>query len=117
VLLALAALAVIACGGDSSSDPAGGAGPAQFQANARESDCEDWKQLSTEERLSVIGGITGEFGAPVREGRPVTLPDKQAYDLFERYCEQPYAKRFKLYKLYIRAAAFQRYGEALRRAD
>jgi hypothetical protein len=88
-----------------------------LQANARESECEDWKQLNTEDRLSVIGGIKAGFGAPIPEGRPVTLPDKEAYDLFERYCEQPFAKRFKLYKIYIRAAAFQRYGDALRGTD
>jgi hypothetical protein len=47
-----------------------------------------------------------EGGAPTGTvGR--TLPDDEAYDLFERACEPEYASAFKLYKIYVRAAAFQ----------
>jgi hypothetical protein len=34
------------------------------------------------------------------------LEDDQACDLFEGWCENEYARGFKLYKLYARAAAF-----------
>jgi hypothetical protein len=34
------------------------------------------------------------------------IDDKDAYNLFNRYCEHEFARGFKLYKLYERAAAF-----------
>ena len=34
------------------------------------------------------------------------LPDDKAVKLFDRACKQTYARGFKLYKLYNRAAAF-----------
>ena len=37
-----------------------------------------------------------------------TLPEDEAYDLFERFCDKEYASAFKLYKLYVRAAAFSK---------
>ena len=39
-------------------------------------------------------------------GPGATLEDKQAYDLFQGYCAQTFARGFKLYKLYGRAAGF-----------
>jgi hypothetical protein len=39
-------------------------------------------------------------------GTGAVLDDKQAYDLFNRYCASSFARGFKLYKLYERAAAF-----------
>ncbi|MDQ3728755.1 MAG: hypothetical protein M3355_04125 [Actinomycetota bacterium] len=49
--------------------------------------------------------VGGEGGATGR-----TLDDRQAYDLFDRACKRSFAKGFKLYKLYARAAAFSRRG-------
>jgi hypothetical protein len=34
------------------------------------------------------------------------LEEEQAYDLFQAYCKQPFARGFLLYKLYGRAAGF-----------
>lgn len=39
-------------------------------------------------------------------GSGSVLDDKQAYDLFDNYCKNDFARGFKLYKLYERAAAF-----------
>jgi hypothetical protein len=39
-------------------------------------------------------------------GQPINLDDQQAYDLLNSYCEADFARGFKLYKLYPRAAAF-----------
>jgi hypothetical protein len=44
-------------------------------------------------------------GTGSRKG--ATLPNDKAYDLFEGACRPDFSKRFKLYKLYTRAAAFQ----------
>jgi hypothetical protein len=45
----------------------------------------------------------GPTGSP--SGRGATLDDDKAYRLFQGNCEQDFARRFKLYKLYTRAAA------------
>ncbi len=49
--------------------------------------------------------VGGEGGATGR-----TLDDRRAYDLFDRACGRSFAKGFKLYKVYSRAAAFSRRG-------
>ncbi|MBN1527565.1 MAG: hypothetical protein JW895_00770 [Thermoleophilaceae bacterium] len=46
----------------------------------------------------------GPTGSPAGTG--AVLSDERAYELFEGYCKAGFAKRFKLYKLYTRAAAF-----------
>lgn len=48
------------------------------------------------------GGPVGS--SPLQHGR--VLGDKQAYQLLQRFCGEPYAVNFKLYKLYTRAASF-----------
>jgi hypothetical protein len=44
-------------------------------------------------------------------GRGSVLDDKDAYNLFDRYCANQFARGFKLYKLYERAAAFSGHPE------
>ena len=40
-------------------------------------------------------------------GTGSVLDDKQAYDLFNNWCKQSFARGFKLYHLYQRAAGFE----------
>ena len=47
------------------------------------------------------GGPTGSPGL-----RGNVLDDERAYRLFQNYCGNYFARGFKLYKLYTRAAAF-----------
>jgi hypothetical protein len=62
-------------------------------------------------RLAVIrqlrdiagGEVAGSAGSVGRGG---VLDDKQAYDLFQGYCKEHFARAFLLYKLYGRAAGF-----------
>ncbi len=35
------------------------------------------------------------------------LSDERAYEVFEHACEQSYADHLRLYKLYVKAAAFE----------
>jgi hypothetical protein len=49
------------------------------------------------------GGPVGS-SAGIQNG-PV-LDDDSAYRLLQNYCAKPFARGFKLYKLYTRAAAF-----------
>ena len=70
--------------------------------------CADWSDADVRERYGTIAALRefagGRTGSPA--GRGATLEDDQAYELFDRWCEQSYARGFKLYKLYTRAAAF-----------
>ena len=109
VLLAcLAAAFAVGCGdSDDASDSGSSAlGSPDVQTTARETDCTDWNDATVEERQIIVESIAEfEGGAPTgTAGR--TLPDDQAYDLFQRTCENDYASAFKLYKIYVRAAAF-----------
>jgi hypothetical protein len=105
----LSASALAGCGESTSSDGSDtGIGPS-LAAPINLADCTDWQQASVEERLGTIGQIREFVGGPVPGsggGRGVALEDEQAYDLFENYCENEFARGFKLYKLYSRAAAF-----------
>jgi hypothetical protein len=109
----LAAAALIAgCGGGSSTQPQIDVGPNVGQPISL-ADCNDWKQANTEQRLGTIAQLKGFAGGPVvgnnassPSGRGSVLDDKEAYDLFNRYCANQFARGFKLYKLYERAAAF-----------
>jgi hypothetical protein len=67
----------------------------------------DWNEASVEDQRVIVDSIAEfEGGAPTgTQGR--TLPDEQALELFDRACEEDYASAFKLYKVYVRAAAFQ----------
>jgi hypothetical protein len=109
VLACLVAALAAGCGdSEDSADPGSSAlGSSDLQTTAREADCTDWDDASVEERRVIVESIAEfEGGAPTgTPGR--ALPEDEAYDLFERLCEQEYASAFKLYKVYARAAAFQ----------
>jgi hypothetical protein len=97
------------CAGETSGNQGGsGAGP-DLAAPVNTADCTDWNEASTEQRLATVRAIRQYTGGPVAGtgGTGVVLDDEKAYDLFENYCENEYARGFKLYKLYGRAAAFQ----------
>jgi hypothetical protein len=107
-LLALVlALVAVGCGESSGDPPPAGAGP-NVGAPINLADCTDWEQASVDQRLGTIEQLKNYIGAPVpgTEGSGGTLDDDRAYDLFENYCANEYARGFKLYKLYSRAAAF-----------
>jgi hypothetical protein len=77
-------------------------------------DCTDWEAGSVEERLGTVrqlrdfagGPVVGGVGDGAQSGRGAVLDDEKAYDLLETYCANEYARGFRLYKLYERAAAF-----------
>jgi hypothetical protein len=113
---ALALLAIIAvasgCGGGSGTQPQIDVGP-NVGEPINLADCHDWNQANTEERLGTIKQLKDFASGPVvgnsasaPAGRGAVLDDQQAYDLFNNYCKADFARGFKLYKLYERAAAF-----------
>jgi hypothetical protein len=112
VVLFVVAVAVAGCGGGSSTEPQVDVGPNVGEPISL-ADCNDWKQANTEQRLGTISQLKDFAGGPIvgnngssPTGRGAVLDDKDAYNLFNRWCDQSYARGFKLYKLYERAAAF-----------
>ena len=97
------------CGGGDSSAPVaqGGIGDS-LVAPINLADCTDWEQGSVDERLATIEQIRNFLGTHVSgtESSGPVLDDEQAYDLLDGYCKNEFARGFKLYKLYARAAAF-----------
>jgi hypothetical protein len=111
-MLLAAVLAGPGCGSGSSTQPQVDVGPNVGQP-INLADCNDWNQANTEQRLGTIHQLKDFAGGPVvgnnassPSGRGSVLDDKDAYELFNRYCSADFARGFKLYKLYERAAAF-----------
>ena len=118
-ILSASAVAVLiaGCGGGSGTQPQIDVGPNVGQSIAL-ADCNDWNQANTEQRLGTIQQLKDFAGGPVvgnnassPSGTGAVLDDKQAYSLFENYCKESFARGFKLYKLYERAASFSGYHQ------
>jgi hypothetical protein len=100
------------CGGGSGTQHQVDVGPNVGQP-INLADCNDWKQANTEQRLGTIKQLKDFAGGPIvgnnassPSGTGAVLDDKDAYNLFNGWCDQSFARGFKLYKLYERAAAF-----------
>jgi hypothetical protein len=113
VPVALVAAALVAgCGGGPNTQPQIDVGPNVGQPISL-ADCNDWNQANTQQRLGTIKQLKDFAGGPVvgnnassPAGTGSVLDDKKAYDLFNGWCSESFARGFKLYKLYERAAAF-----------
>jgi hypothetical protein len=112
LMLFAAAMGLAGCGSGSSTEPQVDVGPNVGQPISL-ADCDDWNQANTEQRLGTIKQLEGFAGGPIignnassPSGTGSVLDDEQAYDLFNRWCGQSFARGFKLYKLYERAAVF-----------
>ncbi len=109
-LAAVALLAAAGCGGGSDSGtPQGDVGGPTIGVPITLADCADWQDATVDERLGTIEQIANFAGSPIPgegEVHRETLDADEAYDVMERYCEQEFARGFKLYKLYIRAVPF-----------
>lgn len=107
IVLVAVALVAGGCGGEDGSAQSPQQGP-QLGDPINLADCRDWNQGSVDEKLGTVRAIREFLGGPVpgTGGTGATLDDDQAYDLFQGWCENEFARGFKLYKLYARAAAF-----------
>jgi hypothetical protein len=117
LLAALLALTLAGCSASGSEDSSPhGAGP-RIGVPLRLADCADWRAADLAERLGTIRQLHdfagGPSGSPAGHGK--TLDEEQAYHLLQGYCSAEFARAFKLYKLYTRAAAFEALAERLRR--
>ena len=104
-----ASATLAACGGsdDPGEAPVEQGGPT-IGVPIQLASCEDWEGATVEERLGTIAQIENFAGGPVGTGelRGQTLDRDRAYDLMESFCGEDFARGFRLYKLYTRAAAF-----------
>jgi hypothetical protein len=104
-VLALACAVASGCGGGS---PGASVQGPDLGVPLRLADCRDWNRADTGQRLGTIRELRdfagGPTGTPGLHGN--VLDDRKAYDLLQNYCANYFARGFKLYKLYTRAAAF-----------
>jgi hypothetical protein len=103
-LMAAAAL-MGGCGGANHKAPPA---PRVPDATVQQADCNQWRELRARSRLALLANLRAVFGGPVdpAHGHGQVLGDQAAGRLLDRACRPPYAGRFKLYKIYGRAAAF-----------
>jgi hypothetical protein len=99
------------CGGSSSSKESPEDLPrAPAVGSVRTADCRDWKKGTVEQRRSTVFQLRKFGGGPVGSSagiqRGPVLDDDRAYRVLQSYCKHYFARGFKLYKLYERAAAF-----------
>jgi hypothetical protein len=102
------ALVGAGCGGSNSGAvPTAAQGP-DLGVPIRLADCTDWKRADVGQRLGTVRELRDFAGGPVGQSpaHGNVLEDKTAYKLFQNYCANFFARGFKLYKLYERAAAF-----------
>lgn len=106
----VAVMAFAGCGGGDAAEEEARQEGAQLSQSINLANCMDWNEGSVEERLGTISGIREFLGTQVPgTGRSASsLDDEQAYELFEGWCENQFARGFRLYKLYARAQAFSR---------
>jgi hypothetical protein len=99
------------CGGSSSSkEPTEELPRAPGVGSVKSADCRDWKRGTVEQRRSTVVQLRKFAGGPVGSSAGIqngpVLDDGRAYRVLASYCKRYFARGFKLYKLYERAAAF-----------
>jgi hypothetical protein len=76
----------------------------------RYAECSDWRKGSVEERQGTVVQIREFAARPGGSAQGIeprrVLGDSHAYQILDRACSRSYARGFRLYLLYTRAAAF-----------
>jgi hypothetical protein len=84
--------------------------PAPAVGPVRSADCSAWKRGAVDQRRATVVALRKFAGGPVGSSsgiqRGPVLDDERAYKVLQSYCKRYFARGFKLYKLYERAAAF-----------
>jgi hypothetical protein len=111
--VAAVALTGVALSGCLGGDPSGGrpvnAG-ARIGTPLTLANCSDWRKATPSERDGTVRALRSFAGGPVggdSRRRGATLDDDRAYEVLDNYCRADFARGFKLYKLYTRAAALR----------
>ena len=104
------------CGSSSDSKPSDSQRRVDYSlvpgvgASIRSANCSDWERGPVDQRHSTVIRLRKFAGGPIGSSAGIqngpVLNDEQAYELLQSYCANRFARGFKLYKLYERAAAF-----------
>ena len=98
------------CGGSSEPKKQPVQLPVPGVGSVRSADCSDWKGGKVDQRQSTVVALRKFAGGPVGSSagiqRGPVLDDERAYKLLQSYCTKYFARGFKLYKLYERAASY-----------
>jgi hypothetical protein len=111
VLAVLCCVALLGgCGGSGSSKQQAEDLPVVGVGSVRTADCTNWKKGTLEQRRGTVVQLRKFAGGPVGSSAGIqngpVLDDGRAYKVLQSYCKRYFARGFKLYKLYERAAAF-----------
>jgi hypothetical protein len=72
--------------------------------------CTDWRKGTVAQRRDTVVQLREFAGGPIGSSAGIqkgpVLSDDRAYKLLQSYCANQFARGFKLYKLYERAAVF-----------
>jgi len=78
--------------------------------SVRSDTCEQWEHGSEAQRSGTLIRLRRFAGSPVGSSASLkngpVLDDGRARKILNSFCSRPFARAFKLYKLYTRAAAF-----------
>ena len=104
----VSSLALTACsGGESGGErPAKPLGQELAGSVAHLAQCKDWVGGSRERKLATIDDIRRQVNRRDTGIQSPPLSDEEALGLFDRACSNRYARSFRLYVLYARAAGF-----------
>jgi len=102
---ATVALALAACG-KASDKPAEPLGEKLGGSVAPLANCRDWRGGAQERKLATIADIRRQVSRDDAGVESPPLSDREAMKLFDRECAQPYARSFRLYVIYARAAGW-----------
>jgi hypothetical protein len=110
--LTAVALAIGACGSDPEpAEKAQPVGDALVGSVAPLAQCADWSAGSRAERIATIHDIREQVNLQDSAVKTPELSDKAAYRVLDTTCRKVFAKSFRLYKLYARAASFAAFAE------
>jgi len=99
------------CGGSShSTTPVSATSRAGVGESLRFDNCTDWRRATLAQRRATVVALRKFAGGPVGSSAGIqngpVLSDDRAYKILQSYCSNYFARGFKLYKLYVHAAAF-----------
>ena len=106
-LAALAAAAALAaCGADETAPKPEPLGKKLGGSVASLANCRDWASGARDRKLATIADIRSQVNRDDTGIETPPLSDTEAMRLFDRECAQPYARSFRLYVIYARAAGW-----------
>jgi hypothetical protein len=69
-------------------------------------ECSDWNKGTDPEKLATIEDIRSQVNTTGGTVEAPPLSDEEAMEMFDSACSNDFAKSFRLYVLYSRAAGF-----------